>query len=137
MLHSVPRGFSKEQPGLSCTPGPAAAPGIRRATRAVANVCTAGSNLVLLNLAPLNSPLLRQGQDEANRLSCIGATTVCFSPSCVLGQLRHDCARGQGFGLPRPKRAPQPKWPCLAQNPPKTRARTRLWEPGLPASGTG
>lgn len=108
VLHSVSRGFSKAQSGLSCTPGPAAAPGIRRATRAMANVCTAGSNLVLLNLAPLNSPLLRQGQDEATGSAVLEQPQFVFPPAVSWDSSGMSCAKGQGFGLPRPKRAPQP-----------------------------
>lgn len=120
MLPSVSRGFSKEHSGLSSTPGPAAAPGIPRATPAKANICTAGSNSVLLNLAPLNSPWLRQGQDEAT------GSAVSEQPQFVCPPAVSWDSSGmtvQGDKAAKTKESPAAPMALLGPGPPKNQGQ--------------
>lgn len=73
------------------------------ATWALVNICTAGLNLVELNLSLLNSPLLQQGQDEATWFQLYWSNysfPFCCSPSLryILRQPRHELGNRARLG---------------------------------------
>lgn len=99
----------------------------------MANVCTAGSNLVLLNLAPLNSPLLRQGQDEATGSAVLEQPQFVF-PSAVSWDSSGTTVQGDKALVHQDLREPLspngPAWPRTLQKPGPGIAQG-AWAPSL------
>ena len=110
--------------------------------RATANICTAGLNLVELNLAPLNSSLLRQGQDEATRFqlywSKYSFSFFCSAtPSYVLRQPRHElCNRTRLWSAKTVTEPFSPHSPAQPKSPGPHKQQSQeqalgVWTPSL------
>lgn len=114
-LLEVPRAVPRAQ----LQPRPRSRSSIPRATPAMASVCTAGSNSLLLNLAPLNSPLLRQGQDEATGSVVLEQPQFVFPSAVSWDSSGTTVQRDEALvcqDLREPLSPHGPAWPRISQS---------------------